>query len=277
MSMKGSQQQPFKLINSLLQDLEFERQTARSLLLSLQLEDWLRPTPAPGWSVREQVIHLAHFDFMAGLAFSDPQGFIGAMRAIQYLDSYVDSIGPANLSRTPHDILCWWNDQAQLLAQSSRDFVHSSDQESPKVPWFGPSMSPASMITARIMETWAHTQDIFDTFGETRGPSPSLPHVARIGVLALPNSFRANQRRVPEVPVYVNLTLPSGEVLSFGDDSADNTVAGTVEDFCLVVTRRRHVADTNLEATGKVAREWMLIAQAFAGQPGVGRMPGQFA
>jgi hypothetical protein len=48
-------------------------------------------------------------------------------------------------------------------------------------------------------------------------------------------------------------------------------------DFCLVVTQRRHPADVNLRVSGAVAEEWIGIAQAFAGPPGTGRRPGQFA
>ena len=48
-------------------------------------------------------------------------------------------------------------------------------------------------------------------------------------------------------------------------------------DFCLVVTQRRHLADTRLSVVGLAAAEWMAIAQAFAGGPGAGRQPGQFA
>ena len=46
---------------------------------------------------------------------------------------------------------------------------------------------------------------------------------------------------------------------------AEARIAGPAEDFCLVVTQRRHVDDTALEITGATAREWMEIAQAFAG------------
>ena len=48
-------------------------------------------------------------------------------------------------------------------------------------------------------------------------------------------------------------------------------------DFCLLVTQRRHVADTALVPEGDIATEWLTIAQAFAGPPGAGRQPGQFA
>ena len=53
-------------------------------------------------------------------------------------------------------------------------------------------------------------------------------------------------------------------------------VEGSALDFCLVVTQRRHVDDTDLVVVGDMANEWMHIAQAFAGPPGAGRTPGQF-
>ncbi|MEI2650829.1 MAG: hypothetical protein V9G12_01405 [Microthrixaceae bacterium] len=52
---------------------------------------------------------------------------------------------------------------------------------------------------------------------------------------------------------------------------------GPALDFCLVVTQRRHPADTRLVVEGPAAAEWIAIAQAFAGEPGSGRSPGQFA
>jgi uncharacterized protein (TIGR03084 family) len=103
-----------------------------------------------------------------------------------------------------------------------------------------------------------------------------LYHVAHIGVRAFPNSFRANGREVPELSVRVELDAPSGERWQWGDAGAEQRVAGSAFDFCLVVTRRRHVADTDLVTTGAIAGEWMTIAQAFAGPPGAGRQPGQF-
>ena len=47
-------------------------------------------------------------------------------------------------------------------------------------------------------------------------------------------------------------------------------------DFCLLVTQRRHRADTAVSAVGPGAKQWLTIAQAFAGPPGAGRAAGQF-
>ena len=44
---------------------------------------------------------------------------------------------------------------------------------------------------------------------------------------------------------------------------------GTAEDFCLVVTQRRNVRDTDLIATGEAAEQWMAIAQCFGGESGI--------
>ena len=73
------------------------------------------------------------------------------------------------------------------------------------------------------------------------------------------------------------MTGPDGDHWSFGPEDAANAVSGPAVEFCLVVTQRRHVADTALRAEGPVAIEWLAIAQAFAGPPGPGRRPGEFA
>lgn len=265
------------LMRGLLDVLHHERRTLLDVLSDSTDPIWSAQTPAEGWDVRDQIIHLAHFDFMAGLSLSDPDTFLASLKKISNPNDYVDSIGPANISRTNENIVQWWNNEADFLARSALASVEQPDEKPARAPWFGASMSPASMVTARIMETWAHAQDVFDTAGLTRTPSAALDHIARLGVRAFANSFVAHGEDVPSTPVRVELSGFNGEPLEFGPHDADNVVTGTAEDFALVVTQRRHVADTLIRTTGPVADRWMLIAQAFAGKPGSGRAPGQFA
>ena len=77
----------------------------------------------------------------------------------------------------------------------------------------------------------------------------------------------------PATDVRVELTGPEGAAWTWGDPAAPDHVRGPAGDFCRVVVRRRHVDDTHLEYTGPLAREWLLIAQAYAGAPGSGRAP----
>ena len=81
----------------------------------------------------------------------------------------------------------------------------------------------------------------------------------------------------PTEPVRIELVLPSGAPWIDGDEHADNRVVGPAADFCLVVTQRRHVADTRLVVRGAAAEEWLAIAQAFAGPATDGPGPGRRA
>jgi uncharacterized protein (TIGR03084 family) len=72
---------------------------------------------------------------------------------------------------------------------------------------------------------------------------------------------------MPAAAVRVELVGPSGDRWEFGPDGAADVVAGPALDFCHVVTQRRHLDDTALAVTGGAAREWLEIAQAFAGAP----------
>ena len=65
----------------------------------------------------------------------------------------------------------------------------------------------------------------------------------------------------------VELKAPSGATWTWGPDTAAESVRGSALGFCLVVTQRRHVDDTDLEVTGESARDWLEKAQAFAGPP----------
>ena len=121
--------------------------------------------------------------------------------------------------------------------------------------------------TARQMETWAHGQAVYDLMGVTRAPTDRLRDIAEIGVRTYGWTFANRQRAVPGPAPHVRLTAPSGAVWTWNDPVPDNGVEGDALDFCQVVTQTRNVADTGLVVRGEVAREWMRLAQCFAGGP----------
>jgi uncharacterized protein (TIGR03084 family) len=251
-----------EVVRSLAEDLEQEQINLHAILTSLDEAQWSRPTPAEGWTIHDQITHLAHFDFLARLSVAEPDRFAQVKSSIDDLSKYVDSIGPANLSRSGADAASWWTREAS-------NFINAVIEADPqvRVPWFGPDMSLASKVTARIMEVWAHGQDIRDSLSIKPHPSPALPHVARLGCLAFANSYAVRGLPVPQAQVRVELETPNGGLWDMGPQEATDRITGPIDDFCLIVTQRRHVDDT---------AEWMLIAQAFAGDPGSGRHPGQF-
>jgi len=261
-----------EIVAALADDLADEQRELMDLLRTRPAEEWDRPTPAPQWTVRDQIAHLAHFDGITRMCVRSPEEFVRFRDTLGDLQDYVDGEGIDNGGRSGPEMLAWWRTEADGL----RAAALAADPEV-RVPWFGPSMSLASKLTARIMETWAHGQDVVDALALHREPSARLRHIARIGVLAFANSFHARGLPVPEADVRVSLLAPDGvDVWAWGSDDADNVVEGHAEDFCLVVTQRRHLEDTTLAVRGEIARRWMDVAQAFAGPPGAGRAPGQF-
>jgi uncharacterized protein (TIGR03084 family) len=257
---------------ALLADLDTETAALEGILDRLSDSDWQLATPAPGWSVADQVAHLAYFDDAAVIAATRPEEFAAIRTRLTDGGENADTIAARYRHLNPAELRTWFErSRGGLLA------AFAGLDPAGRVPWFGPPMSVASSVTARLMETWAHGQDIADTIGTTREPSARLRHVAHIGVAALPYSYAAHGLPVPDAPVRVELTSPSGELWTWGTDGARDRITGPALDFCLLVTRRRHRADTAMVAAGPVADQWLSIAQSFAGPPGAGRRPGQFA
>ena len=101
-----------------------------------------------------------------------------------------------------------------------------------------------------------------------------LKHIAHLGVGTFGWTFANRGLPVPAVQPFVALAAPYGSSWTWGDPAGDHRVQGSAEDFCLVVTQRRHLQDTALTCTPGPMTEWMTIAQCFAGAPADGPAPG---
>lgn len=259
-------------LEPLLEDLAAEHQDLESAVAGLSREEWASATPAEGWTVADQIAHLAFFDSKARMATEDPARFEAELRAAAAdPDAYVqESIAFARNHPGIEVLENWRAERDRMLA------VLCGVDPSSRIAWYGPPMSPASFISARLMETWAHGQDVADALRIPRRATDRLRHIAHLGVRARPYSYTAHGLTPPKGELRVELVSPSGETWTWGPREADGRVTGTALDFCLVVTRRRHPADTDLVAEGRSAEEWLPIAQAYAGPPGEGRRPGQF-
>jgi uncharacterized protein (TIGR03084 family) len=255
---------------ALAADVAAETAVTRGLVAGLTENGWRTPTPAPGWDIADQVGHLAYFDQTAVRAAVDPEQFRAEFAAMQATGIDPDAIAARYRDRSGAQTLAWFDEaRADLLA------TFAAIDPATRLPWFGPDMSAASALTARLMETWAHTQDIADALGVTREPTDRLRHVAHIGVGAQAFSYIVNGKPPSAAPVRIALTAPSGAVWTWGPEHATDRISGPALDFCLLVTQRRHRDDLALTVEGPAATEWMTIAQAFAGPPGPGRRPGK--
>jgi uncharacterized protein (TIGR03084 family) len=255
-------------------DLRAEHTDLDIYVGTLDDKEWDIPTPAEPWTIRDQISHLMYFDDRAMLAATDPDAFRawrdGGGLAEMLTEPTADLMLGRNMEGT--ELLITWRDGREKMV-SALEKLDPKD----RVPWFGPDMSVLSKVTARLMETWAHGQDVADGLGVSRTPTDRLKHIVHIGVRALPYAYSVHKKDPPSSPLRVEVTSPSGELWTWGPDDASDVVRGTAHDLALVVIQRRHRDDTGLVATGPVANEWLSIAQAFAGPAGPGRKPGQFA
>jgi uncharacterized protein (TIGR03084 family) len=254
-------------VGGILNDLAAEGQELDDLVADA---DWATPTPAEGWTIAHQIAHLTWTDSRALIALRTPGEFGEELkRALAAGERYVDDAAAEGAVKPAAELLAEWRSTREELAVALE--TAPRDQ---KFPWYGPPMSAASMATARLMETWAHAQDVYDALGVPHRPSARLKHIAWLGVRTRDFAFSLHGLTPPPGPFRVELVAPDGHPWVFGPEDAAQRVTGEALDFCLVVTQRRDPAATSLVATGQDAREWLGIAQAFAGPPGAGRAGG---
>lgn len=263
-----------KLIEGLAADLRDETRELMTVLDGLRDPEWDTPTPAAGWTVRDQVTHLAYFDDAAALSLRDPEAFRRqAAKEIEEAGTrFPDAVAERNRHLPGAECLSWFSRSRDGLLGA-----YLAAGPATRLPWYGPDMGIPSSATARLMETWAHGQDIRDAVGAAPSVSARLRHIADLGVRTRGFSFRLRGLPVPGEPVLVELAGPGGESWTWGPADAADRVSGSALDFCLVVTQRRNVADTGLSVEGDAARRWIALAQAFAGQPTDPRPAGMFA
>lgn len=255
--------------SDVLADLADESASLEAIVADLSDEGWATSSAAKGWTVADQVGHLAWTDEQALCAATAPAQFAARMARLATGSMSVDSAAHAWAERSPQELLAAWRAGREGLALALADLPTGT-----RLPWFGPPMSPVSMATARIMETWAHGQDVVDALGVNRQPTARLRHIAHLAVRTRDFAFAANRLPAPTEEFLVRLGAPGGQEWVWGPADAAQSVTGSALDLCLVATQRRHRDDTDLTATGPDAQRWLEIAQAFAGPPGSGRHPG---
>ncbi|MBH5336401.1 TIGR03084 family protein [Streptomyces pactum] len=252
-----------------LEELRAEGAALEALVAGLDDREWATPTPAPGWTVAHQIAHLAWTDDRALEAATDPERFAGEVaRAAAAPERFVDEGAEEGARLPPAELLARWRTGRSRLHE-----VLAARPPRDRLPWYGPPMSVPSMATARLMETWAHGEDVADALGVRRAPTARLRHVARIGVRARDHAYAVRGLTPPGEEFRVELTGPGGEVWCYGPEGARQRVTGPALDFCLLVTRRAHPGDLAVRAEGPDAERWLGIAQAFAGPPGPDRPP----
>jgi uncharacterized protein (TIGR03084 family) len=248
----------------LFNDLLAEYQDLFTLCQTLDEQQWQSPTRFYGWTPWDEIAHLAFFDHTALVSCQDPPRFREEAKALGSRMAQGESISGFARSHYGHmgpaALLDFWQQNFSTLI----DALSKKSAET-RLDWYGPPMSLRSFATARMMETWAHGQDIWDLAARKRPATQRLKHIAHLGFVTYGWSFVNRKQPAPPTPAALALTGPDNELWTWGDVTGPDLVRGRASDFCLVVTQRRNYRDTDLQVTPGAMSQWMQIAQCFAG------------
>jgi len=254
-------------------DFRQESEALHVLLRDLGPEGFERETLFKSWTVNDVIAHLHLFNHAAGLSLSDEAGFLVLReKVIAGLQRPNGMRGLANdwlegLTGPPL-LDAWWT----LTLDVSEAFAAADPKR--RLKWFGPEMSVLSSITARLMEVWAHGQEIYDLLGRERVNHERIRNIAHLGVKTFGWTFFNRGLPVPDRAPHVHLIAPSGDEWQWNEPDPQNAVSGKAVEFCQVVTQVRNIADTSLRISGDTAERWMAIAQCFAGPAEDPPLPG---
>lgn len=251
-------------------DFHAESTALHDLLSGHDPQGFDEPTQFKNWSINAVLQHLHFWNIMAGLQLTDEETLVARMKDMfsqamtmrDYESKFFDGLSGQALLEN------WYAD-----VQHTADLFDQADPRQ-RLKWAGPDMSARSSITARLMETWAHGQEVYDHLGVVRQNADRIRNIVVLGVNTFAWTYKTRKQAPPGEMPYLSLTAPSGEVWTYGEPSDAERITGPAEAFCQVVTQVRNVADTPLEVTGSVARDWMSKAQCFAGPPETPPAPG---
>lgn len=245
-------------------DFRDESEALYSLIEPLGEADYVRVTLFRDWTVNDVMQHLHFFNYVADLTLTDEEAFkrvygeLSELRdksgsLIDATDKMLDGLKGTALRDA-------W--RAYYMEMSDRFYAADPKQ---RLLWVGPSMSARSSISARLMETWSHAQEIYDLLGVKRENRDLIKSIAVMGMNTFGWTFINRKEEVPEPVPHVRLTAPSGDIWEWNPENTADLVEGDASEFCQVVTQTRNIADTNLKVSGEIATRWMSVAQCFAG------------
>ena len=253
-------------------DFLAESEALHELINQLDDSQLKQTTAFKDWTLNDVVGHLHVWNHAAELSLRDGEAFQrwfagvaehvtgGSLRQVE--TDWLEGLSGTELVTAWH-AGCVRTAAAFALADPSA-----------RVQWAGPGMSARSSITARLMETWAHGQEIYDQLGVERNNSDRIRNIVVLGNNTYGWTFQVRGLPVPQPQPALNLLAPSGDMWRFGEADTGELISGNAAEFCQVVTQVRNIADTSLEVSGSNASAWMSSAQCFAGPPETPPSPG---
>jgi uncharacterized protein (TIGR03084 family) len=254
-------------MREILSDLVAEQQALDQFLQSISDRDWVLPTPAPGWSIKDTVSHLAYGEEIALGAIERGAEFTADLTVADVEASPARTLRQGR-ARRHQEIIEWWrNSRAAVIEALSRM------EPSHRIPWLVKPVAARTFATLRLMETWAHGLDIQDAMegrlpppdedDESGGDSPRLRHIAWLAHRMLPYAFAEAGEEYPESGIRVELMGPRYARWVFGPADADSVIKGMGGEWCRVAVHRLDASATALKAEGAAAEIALAVVRTY--------------
>lgn len=256
------------------QDFRDESAALAALIRPLADAQFEQETLFKRWTINNVLRHLHVWNIAAARSIEGEEAFAAFMQRL------MGGERGRRFTEYEHDFLEGLSGHALLDAWvagfESLSTAFAETDPKARLKWVGPDMSALSSVTARLMETWAHAQAIYDLLGVERVDTDRIGNIVRLGINTYGWTFKNRKEELPGPMPHVRLTAPSGTIWEYGpgDAGSDGRIDGSATEFCQVVTQCRNIGDTNLKVHGPVASRWMAIAQCFAGPPNDPPPPG---
>ena len=134
-----------------------------ALIRSLQPEDWNRPTPCVGWSVKDVLAHLGHVEGMLVHQFDQPEPPSNWAGEGSPLDQVTGQGVAARRPWSPAQVV----DEIERAAEATRVLLSQPDLD-----WQQPSLTPVGMaprhvaVEMRVNDIYVHLCDIRIAIGQ---------------------------------------------------------------------------------------------------------------
>jgi uncharacterized protein (TIGR03084 family) len=236
-------------------DLEAEQDRLADILAGLSGAQWATPSLAPGWTVRDVVVHLAQGEELAVArlggtphpAAPDPaedqkdqedQGDQGGRTVEQIMAGLVEAD-----RATPTEALRRW----QQARGPALDLLRAADPQR-RIEWAAAPLKPAALATTRLAEHWTHGLDLTGPLDIGFPDTARIRHVAWLAHRMLPYAYGLAGE--PAAGIRVELTAPDGTTRwEFGPPGAASAITGDAGLFCRVAAQRLTPAQAT-QATG---------------------------
>jgi uncharacterized protein (TIGR03084 family) len=254
-------------MREILSDLVAEQQALDQFLQRINERQWVLPTSAPGWSIKDTVSHLAYSERFAAQVLAEGAVVLSSVK-LDEIDKWTALGIKEGREMRYQQVIEWWrNSRADVVDALSR--MDGTD----RVPWLAGDMSARAFATLRLMETWAHGLDVKDamegrlTYDEEEedptADSLRIRHVAWLAHRMLPFAFAQAGEEFPESGIRLELMGPSYSRWVFGPEDAKDIIKGVAGDWCRIAVHRMDSAAGMLKTEGDKAETAIKVARTY--------------